>query len=274
MPKLEDNKINKQILLDEVVAKLKHFSQLYGINSLFIVGGYCRSLYVNRLWEVNDIDVASAYASQSLELAGLFASEVLNVSPEFYERTGTAMVLYKSDLGQIKVEFQGQSPNAYMYNQEVRDWLHQHAIEDIPIMHNIYGRDFTINTMIYSLYNEHLYDLTDRAVQDFERKKIISLLPARLLIKYNPLAVLRAIRFSLTYDFKIDSELQDHIRNCYDQLVDTLSQDRILKEIVRILKIDGPDGLKLLKRFHMDKILLNPKIKEYVQLDADSDTYK
>ena len=266
--------INKQLLIDDVVAKLKHFSQLYGINSLFIAGGYCRGMYANRMWEINDIDVASAYGSQSLELAGLFASEVLNTTPQFHERSGTAYVMYESDLGSMKIEFQGQSPNSYMHNQEIRDWIHINDIDDIPIMHNLYGRDFTINSMVYSLYNEQLYDITDRAVKDFDDGKIVSLLQPELLIKYNPLAALRAIRFALTYDFRIETDLQDCIRDCYDNLVNTLSQDRILKEIVRILKIDGPDGLKFLKRFHLDRTLLHPKIKSYLHLDANAEKYR
>jgi len=75
---MDKNEIaNKMILIKEVVAKLRHFSKLYGIKSIFIAGGYCRSYYMGEMWTVNDIDVASAFKDQALQLGGLFASEIL-----------------------------------------------------------------------------------------------------------------------------------------------------------------------------------------------------
>ena len=69
---------SKEILIDEAVAKLSHFAKLYGVRSLFIVGGFCRDKYFNQIEEVNDIDVASAFEDQAMQLGSLFASEVLH----------------------------------------------------------------------------------------------------------------------------------------------------------------------------------------------------
>lgn len=258
----KDQIIDKTMLIEEAVSKLKHFSRLYGINSIFIAGGYCRSLYLNRLWETNDIDVASAYEHQATELGGLFASEVVNVMPSFYKRTGTAMIEYSSGSGKIKIEFQGRSTQDYMYNEEVRNWLHQHDIEDIPLLHNIYGRDFTINSLIFSLHSENLYDLTDMGVRDFERKQIVSLLPAEMIMKFNPIVALRAIRFVLLYDFTIANDLEELIPKSVDQLTTSVSMDRILQEIIKILKIDGRKSIKLMKRYGLHRLLLNEKLKD------------
>ena len=271
MPVLESTNtdlINKKLLVQEVVHKLHHFTKLYAVETLFIAGGYCRSRYLNKLWEVNDIDVASAYEEQALQLGGIFASEELSTTPRFYQRTGTAMMEYTSEFGTIKVEFQGDSVNSYMYNQEVRDWIHNQNIEDVPLMHNIYGRDFTINSMIYSLHNGKMYDPTQRAQKDFDDEKIVSLLPPQLLIKYNPLAILRAIRFSMTYDFRIEAELSNAMKDGIEILQESLSQERIMKDMVKILKINGPQGLDMLKHYGLDRILLNPEVKDYLELES------
>ena len=186
MENLDNNqRISKELLIQEVVAKLRYFAKLYGIRSIFIAGGYCRERYLNKIWRVTDIDVASAFHEQAVQLGGLFASEILNAVPQFYARTGTAMMEYPSEFGSIRVEFQGDSTNAYMHNEEIRTWLQANGVENVPLMNNIYGRDFTINSLIYSLNDDNMYDPTDRAIQDFDRRKISSLLPAEILNKYN-----------------------------------------------------------------------------------------
>ncbi|KKN06104.1 hypothetical protein LCGC14_1080630 [marine sediment metagenome] len=262
---------NKEIAVNEVIAKLVHFAKLYGITHLFAVGGFAREFYAGKIWRINDIDVASAFEDEAMQLGGLFASEELKALPKIYHRSGAAMVLYQSKFGNIKVEFQGNSVNPYMHNQEVRIWMHKNNIEDIPLMNNIYGRDFTINAMVFSLHNERLYDPTKRAADDMKRKRIISLLPAKMLIKYNPLAVLRAIRFALTYDFHIDPALRIEMKTGYDKLVKSLSQERIIKEVVRILKIKPVEGLEMLKKYNLDRLLLNPEIEQYLG-DKNEDT--
>src|SRR3990167_3386214 len=76
---------------EEIVGDLRYFAKLYSLDSLFVVGGYCRALVMGDQ-RVDDIDVASAYPDQALRLFGLFASEFLHTSPEFYHRTGTGVI--------------------------------------------------------------------------------------------------------------------------------------------------------------------------------------
>lgn len=261
--------INKQLVIREVIAKLKHFAKLYGIKSIFVVGGYTREHYLGKIWRVKDIDVASAYHEQAKQLGGLFASEILHSVPKFYERTGTAIVEYPSEFGFIRVEFQGDSINTYMHNQEVKVWMQSQGIDDIPLMNNVYGRDFTINSLIYSLHNETMYDPTNQGIRDLERGRISSLLPAPMLIKYNPLAALRAIRFAIQYDFHVDSDLRLAIKDAgIDNLRKTLSTERIIKEVVKVLETNGPEALDMLKGFELDRILLHPDVKKYIYLGS------
>lgn len=254
----------KTQLVHDVIVKLEAFSRIYGISSIFIAGGYCRALLMKNMNDVKDIDVASAYPGEAIMLGGLFASEILHTTPRFYERTGTAAVTYKTDYGEILVEFQNMSNNAYMYNGDIRYWMRAEGIEDVPLMHNIYGRDFTINSLIYSLNDQEMYDPTGRGQKDFEDKRISPLLPAHLLVKYNPLSILRAIRFSLRYDFWIDKELKTAMRQGRHLLLRAFSKDRMLKEIVKILHIDSKQGLSELKRYGLDELVSTREIKDYL----------
>lgn len=262
---------NREILIDEVIAHLRHFTQLYGIDSLFVVGGYCRSLAMGRRGEANDIDVASAYHEQAIQLGGLFASEELNTTPEFHHRTGTAAIEYKSDQGSIRVEFQGKSAQSYMLNQDVKDYLHRSNIDDVPLMNNIYGRDFTINTLIYSPVKDELYDPIKKAVRDLKRKRIISVLPPDMLIRYNPLAILRAIRFAVTYDFFIEANLRHEMKKNVHLLSQMITHERIVKEMVRILKIDSVKALEMFRRFRLGKLLIDEEVENFLELGAKNE---
>lgn len=259
---------NKEILIDEVMAHLRHFTQLYGINSIFVVGGYCRALAMNRRWETNDIDVASAYHEQALQLGCLFASEELHMMPKIYQRTGTAAIDYKAEYGSIKVEFQGKSTQSYMTNQDVKDYLHEINADDVPLMNNLYGRDFTINTLIYSPVNDEMHDPLGQAVRDLKKKRIISVLPPSLLIKYNPLAILRAIRFAITYDFFIEANLRNEMKKNIGLLPKMISHERIVKEMIRILKIDATKALEMFKRFGLGKLLIREEIQQFLELET------
>lgn len=256
--------INKEIVIKEAIAHLKHFCKLYGIESLFLVGGYCRALYFGDMSQVNDLDVASAFHEQAVQLGGLFASEVIHTAPKVYKRTGTAMVEYESESGSIKIEFQGDSSNAYMHNQEVKDWLHRNGISDIPLMNNIYGRDFTINSLIYSLDNDKVYDPSNKALRDLKRKLITPLLPPEMLIKYNPLAILRGMRFALTHDFYIEAHLRREMKKNIHRLAEEVTHERIVREMIRILNVDAPAAMEMFKNFGLQKILLDEEIREIV----------
>lgn len=255
---------SREILVEEAVSKLSHFAKMYSIQSLFIVGGYCRDKYFGKIDGISDIDIVSSFEEQAIHLGGLFASEVLHTSPTIYKRSGAASVDYKTDLGTLKIEFQGNSVIPYMHNQEVSNWMNINNIDDVPLMNNIYGRDFTINALVVSLSDGVMYDPTDLAVPDLERKKITSLLPAKMLVKYNPLSILRAIRFALAYDFLIHPDMRTAMKEGVGLLSKSLTEERIVKEIVRILKIDAEKGLEMIQRFKLANFLLIPDIKKYL----------
>lgn len=256
---------NKEALIDEVVSKLRNFSKLYGIKSLFVIGGYCRALAMNRLWEISVIDVVSAYHEQASQLGELFASEELNFEPKYYERTGALAIDYDAEYGSVRIEFQGKSVQSYMNNSNVRDYLSSIGIEDVPLMNNVYGRDFTINTLLYSLINDEIYDPTGKAARDLKNKRLISVLPPDLLIKYNPLAILRAIRFAVSYDLFIESSLRSEMKKNIGLLTETITHERIVNEMVRILKIDAVKALEMFKRFGMSSLLRQEEIENFLE---------
>lgn len=249
-------------VINEVVAKLRFFSHTYNLISLFICGGYCRSLILKNTETIEDIDVASAYPNDAIRLCGFFSSEFLKEMPVFYHRTGTGSVEYQG----IRIEFQNESINSYMHNEEVVNWMRKNHISPTPLMNNIYGRDFTINSLIFSLKTGELYDLTRKAINDFKKKMIVPLLPAEILIKYSPMSILRAIRFAIQYDFIIVPELRSEMKKNKQKLTDSYSRERISKEIEKILKINTKTGLEQLQKYNLTSLIVPEQLSKYVNI--------
>lgn len=256
--------MSRSVLIEHAVDKLHEFARLYGLESLFIVGGYTRALIMKHMEDVDDIDVSSAYPGSAMRLGGLFASEMLK-SPVFYHRTGTCCVEYSEGDSKIRIEFQSDSIHGYMHNEEVINWLRKHHVSPLPIYNNVFGRDFTINTLIYSLKNKKLYDITRMAVRDLENKLIRSVLPAEMLVKYNPISVLRAIRFSCKYDFHIDKEMRSAMRNTSSLISKYINSDRILLEVEKTIKCNPEAAIEKLSEYGLINLVSKKDLKNILE---------
>ena len=67
------------------------------------------------------------------------------------------------------------------------------------------------------------------------------------------------------------SIIRNEMRNGIDILTDTLSEDRIMIDIVKILKINAKEGLELLKKYGLDRIMLHSDVKEYLYLETKNE---
>lgn len=243
-----------------IIKELHKFCELYNIESLFVAGDYCRNFFLNPEKDPDTLEIISAFPDQSMELGSLFATEFLHEQPTVNTRTQTISI---KPMG-VTIEFQGKSKQSYMQHEEVLIWMRSQQLDDVPLMNNLYGRDFTLNTIVYSIQHDKFLDPTKQASVDLESKNIKSILPAELLIKYSPVSIFQAIKLSMIHDLHIDAELRTEMKNKGNILLNALSIDRILKEIVGILTIDGPEGLKVLQDYSLDKFLLHQDIKKYV----------
>lgn len=247
-------------LVDDIITRLLYFAKLYEIDSLFVVGDFCRESYFGSD-NISNIEVLSVFEDQTIELGKLFSSEILNLVPILSEQYNAVQIPYETEEGKMNILFQDRSIRSYMQNEEVVNWLDQHTSNNV-LINNLYGRSFTCNSLIFSLSKEKMLDPLDVALRDFQKKQLVSLLPVELLIKYNPSSVFDALRYSLKYGLVIDGSLHRALFERASLLSNTLSEERIVKEIVRILKINAEKAMKLLQRYELAQYLLIPEIKK------------
>ena len=88
-------------------------------------------------------------------------------------------------------------------------------------------------------------------------KVIRAVVNPKVSVPKNPLMILRAIRFSLRYDFRIDSDLEEAMRKNRKELRDSLSPERLQIEVLKMLKEDYDGTLQLMRKFKLEDILTN-----------------
>lgn len=109
---------------------------------------------------------------------------------------------------------------------------------------DLHRRDFIINTLCID-YNGEYVDLMD-SLSDIKRGIIRTVGPADIKFKEDPLRIIRAIRFSLDLNFKLDSDIIESIKKNIS-LLDNISNKRMEKEINKFK--DKEKGIHLLNEY-------------------------
>lgn len=234
---------NEDPRIQKILNEIDQYSHQMGIY-VFAVGGFCRNKILGKPHPIDsDIDLMADQFG-GLKTAGMLASN-FNVPIRFYHRTGTAILTYKG----IDLEFQAFRPNY--------DVLEEFRKTNVPqniLYLNVYSRDFTINSLLYSLRSKKIYDLTGMGIEDIKTGIIRTPIKSDVLIKSNPIIILRAIMFKNRYEYEIDEELEMSMRRHKDLIPKQISPERFEIAINKILKPNKKRGLKLLYQYDIDEV--------------------
>lgn len=239
--------------IKKIVKIISNISKSYGIRNSYIVGGYPRSIIMNNVKnDVNDLDFASAWPGEATKLGSIAASELIGELPEIYHRTGTIKFSYEG----IDLEFQG-SLGSISNTEPIMNELINNGISISPLTLNIYSRDFTINTICQDLNNLELYDITGFGVLDINNKIIRTPINPDVISDINSLILLRAIKFSLRYNFRIEESLRELIESKGENILKDYSPERIQLEILKMLHENYEGTLYMINEYNLKNILKN-----------------
>jgi poly(A) polymerase len=237
----------------KIIKRVSQIAKRHGIKNSYIVGGYPRAIIMDNVKEdAHDLDFASAWPGESGKLGALAASEMINDMPNVFHRTGTIQFEHDG----VELEFQG-SLGSIADNQPITGEMEKYGISVTPLTINIYARDFTINTLILDLNDNQIYDITGFAITDIANGIIRTPLDSDVICQHNPLVMLRAIRFALRYNFKMDRRLKSSIRKYKDIIRKEYTAERLQIEILKMLKTDYDGTINMMKDFDMDDLLSN-----------------
>ena len=115
-------------------------------------------------------------------------------------------------------------------------------------------RDFTLNAMAEDV-DGNLVDLFN-GLEDLGKKVLRTPMDPKITMMDDPLRILRALRFSITKGFSIDPTIWEAMRQpeILDKLRVTVSAERIREEVMKMMKHDTPETVKLLMKVHTEHI--------------------
>lgn len=199
----------------------------------YIVGGYVRDLLLGK--SSFDIDICTNATPK----------ELINIFPGCSSK----------NLGGIEFKIREYNFEITTYREEIK-YENRRPIK-FNYINNLFEdlkrRDFTINAICMNK-NGDIIDVL-KGTNDLSNLKIKMIGDTNIKLEEDPLRILRALRFSITLDFNLDSELYKIIKEKKD-LILTLSKTRIKEELDRILLSENIlKGLNLLKEIGILKIL-------------------
>lgn len=106
------------------------------------------------------------------------------------------------------------------------------AMLEDDIDKDIHRRDLTINSLAYDINEDKIVDKVG-AIYDFENK-ILRTVDLKNFVD-DPLRMLRAYRFAAKYNFEIDKEIEQFIKNNLN-LIDYPAKERINTEIMKLFE--------------------------------------
>jgi tRNA nucleotidyltransferase/poly(A) polymerase len=222
--------------MEELLGLVERVATEHGIGDAFYVGGYPRAVVMRSpAADVNDLDVATASMGKATQLAGLVAAEVEGAAHETLHSTMTVRLWIKGE----EMDFQGPMPT-----DETVPHIREADIEVTPLAKNIFGRDFTVNSLAIPVRRRDIVlDLTRRAVDDINDGVIASILPPGEAVPSNPLMITRAVRFAAKYGFRIEDELWSAMKENIGALREQIKPERLAIEAFSLSKHDTGDML-------------------------------
>jgi len=231
-------------LFNFILSRAKAVSTEYGISGVYVVGGFPRTLVdTGDLAEVNDLDFTGSRPDECLKLGGILASELNSKDQTIFHRTMTLSFSYRG----MKMDFRG-----YFSPFDVRPLLRKYNIPATPINFDVYVRDFTVNSLLYSFDDNKIYDVTGQGVKDIRRKLVRTFFPPEEVIPYNPLTITRAIIMGLR-GWTIDSGLSHTMKHYADVVFSgQVSDERLAYEYEKISGYEKGD--EALKEYGLEKL--------------------
>jgi poly(A) polymerase len=236
-------------------------------NKVFLAGGAVRDELMGM--GIKDLDLTVAAPNGGIEFAEWLAKKLKiyrqNSNPVIYPRFGTAKITLKGvkyngiDLSSIDIECVMTRKEKYEYGNRKPEVDYGTPQQDVE------RRDLTINSLLKDLTSGEILDLTGKGMKDLQNKIIRTPLDPDIIFKEDPLRMLRAIRFTVKYNWKLPFSMIKALKT-NAKMLSTISSERIQDELNKILLTNNPDkGIKLLQMTGLNKYVA-PELDRLVKL--------
>lgn len=196
---------------------------------VYVIGGFVRDCVMGN--PSKDIDIV--VLGDGIEFARKVACELGKKKLSIFKTFGTAMLNWRGR----EIEFVGARKESYQPDSR-KPVVWEGSLED-----DQNRRDFTINSMAFSLNKDNFGELIDpfSGLTDIEKRIIRTPLEPGKTFSDDPLRMLRAIRFATKLDFKVDPICFQSIRDNRTR-IRIISPERITDELNKIILSSKPSN--------------------------------
>ena len=227
--------------------------------NLFLVGGSLRDVLLNK--SPKDIDLTLVNGNSELveKLAAYIGGQIIFKSQFF---------TYKIQVKNSVIDITEARKEIYSSPGSLPEITSKCSIDD-----DLYRRDFTVNSMALSLIPSKFGSVTDpfNGINDINKKQI------RIIhdnsFSDDPTRILRAIRYSIRLNFKIDYKTLSKL-NEFKNNINLITGFRVKNELIKIIREDSRS--KILLSLHNLKIfdIIGLKININNQINKILDTFQ
>lgn len=215
-------------------------------NKVYLAGGAVRDEIMGKKPKDLDFTVLGGLDS-GIKFSTWLAHKLGNFkegsNPVVYERFGTAKLstnYNRFKLPSIELEFVAPRKEEYELGSR-KPIVKPGTIED-----DAKRRDLTINSLLKNISNGKVFDVTGRGITDIKKGIIKTTTDPNVIFREDPLRMLRAIRFTVKYGFKMEGDVFNGIQ-ADAKSIETISAERIADELNKILVSPDPKkGIELL----------------------------
>ncbi len=222
-------------------------------NRTYIVGGAVRDYILGKTSQ--DIDMAVELPEGGIRLATFLFRKNIATKPVIYKNFGTA----QNRIDSINIEYVMTRKESYRHISRKPD------VEPATLREDAYRRDFTINAIYYDISQDKILDITEKGIKDINKKIIRTVTTPDRVFHEDPLRMLRAVKFAVKLNFKIEKNTYAAIKT-HSERLSIVSIERIAREFQEILISPFPDiGIKYLIDTNLMKFII-PEIYPLINL--------
>lgn len=244
--------------LSQLLSVIEKIANDKGISTPYIVGGVPRDKVMDKIFELNDIDLTTGdegvkYLAKELSIK-LDRKAGYMVMPDGHARI---------TIGDLKLDF---SSNFRVPNIETI--LKNIGIKNpSEIQQELYSRDFTCNTLLMSLNLKEIQDPTGLAVEDIKKRMLKTCLKPEITLGIDNRRVVRVIYLSAKLKFEIDPEIIAWVKKHPESIANVRPQ-YLVKKLTKALKYDKEKTVSLLDQIGLWPYI--PPLKELLPYMTDN----
>lgn len=254
--------LDKQIISEGVVERAavdflsKSIKKSRFKGKVYIAGGYVRDEMLG--FDPKDIDLVIELPNGGIDFATWICKEngvyKSGSNPVVFPKFGTAKfqlygVTHKGkDLSDIEIECVMTRKEQYHDDKGRKPDVSPGTLKD-----DVERRDFTVNSMLKDLTTGEIVDLTGMGKRDLKAGVIQTPLDPDIIFDEDPLRMLRAIRFTVKYNWKLPMFMIRSMKKNSGKLK-KISAERIQSELNKMLVTKHPDkAIRLLQMTGLNK---------------------